>query len=322
MHEPSGTFYPTKLGSPAAHTVYEAELVGIRLAALAARRHRTPHHQNFWFFIDNQASIRALSQRFCTSPALSLRVAARQALTDLLETSPSFAISLVWCPAHVGIHENEAVDVAAKEAATNGEPLCLPTSLAALRQRINAARKASITEDPSPAIARRLRGVHDPFRTRKALMSLPRPDATAIAQLRANHSPLSHFLHRIGVIDSPNCDHCPQAETTEHFVLICREYSTARKALFASLRRLKVPRTLQAILTTPQAFQPLATYVRETGRFEHARRWRPPAPTPSVSTSSHPPPAHLPGLSRRPSTRPSSQPSQPSPPASTLPQVP
>lgn len=116
LHVPSCTTYPTYLGRHDEHTVYEAELVGIRLAAEAARSHLKPLQRSFWFFIDNQASIRALSQRFTTSPALALRKAARLAITDLLNLSPLFTATLVWCPAHVGVQENEEVDAVAKEA--------------------------------------------------------------------------------------------------------------------------------------------------------------------------------------------------------------
>lgn len=107
-------------------------------------------------------------------------------------------------------------------------------------------------------------------------MTLARPEATAVAQLRANHTPLSHFPHRIGVVDSPNCDTCHQPETTEHFLLTCKAFLPARKTLFTQLRRLKIPRTTQAILTTPSAFHPLAGYIRESKRFEKARQWQPP----------------------------------------------
>lgn len=156
LHVPTGRLYPATLGSHAEHTVYEAELVGIRLAAEAARLHLKPHQNSFWIFIDNQASIRALSKRFTTSPALALRLAARQALAALLDLSPCYSLTLVWCPAHVGIQENEQVDEAAKAATAEGVPQHLPTSLASVRQRINAASKATVTQAPSAEVVRRL----------------------------------------------------------------------------------------------------------------------------------------------------------------------
>lgn len=61
-HIPSATLLPACLGAADDHTVYEAELVGIRLAAESALAHLGPLQRNFWFFIDNQASIKALSR--------------------------------------------------------------------------------------------------------------------------------------------------------------------------------------------------------------------------------------------------------------------
>lgn len=204
-----------------------------------------------------------------------MRVATRQALSALLDTSPHFSVTLVWCPAHVGIQENEEVDEAAKDATTTGELLSLPTSLAALRQRINAACKRTVTQPPSREVIQRLRGAHEPLTIRKALQSLPRPEATAIAQLRANHTPLSHFLCRIGAVEAPTCAECNQPETTEHYVLLCRAYTPARITMLHALRELQVPRTLQDILTTPRAFHPLADYIKETKRFARARQKQP-----------------------------------------------
>lgn len=292
LHSPSGELHPACLGSSDAHTVYEAELVGIRLAADAARARHRPFQRCFWFFIDNQATIRALSQRFTTTSALSLRKEARQAIESLLTLSPHSSVTLVWCPAHVGIHENEVVDEAAKSATTEGVALRLPLSLSALRQQINQRSKQSVLQTPSADEIRRLRGVFDPVSTRRGLMALARPEATAIAQLRANHSPLSHFLHRIKVADHPGCEFCHQPETTEHYLLTCRNYLGARTTLFASLRKLRIPRKVHSILTTPQAFQPLATFIKTTGRFERARRWKPtPEPVPPSAPA---PPGSLP----------------------------
>lgn len=61
LHVPSRTLSPTNLGDPSHHTVYEAELVGIRLAADLAFNHRTRLQTSYWFFIDNQPSIQALT---------------------------------------------------------------------------------------------------------------------------------------------------------------------------------------------------------------------------------------------------------------------
>lgn len=245
FHLPSCTVSPANLGDSISHTVYEAELVGIRMAADLALLHRTPLHRSFWFFIDNQPLIRALTQRLKATAGLLLRRQAVAAFVKLTNLSPLTTVTLVWCPAHVGIQENEDVDAAAKAATVSGDPQHLPTSLAAVKQQVNACSKASVTDTPSSPVLRRLRGVNDPVRTRKALAALPRHSATAVAQLRAGHTPLSAFLHRIGVVKDPNCSTCGQPETTEHFLLLYSKYDSERATFFKKLRRLELNQNLK-----------------------------------------------------------------------------
>ncbi|KAG0138926.1 hypothetical protein CROQUDRAFT_10665, partial [Cronartium quercuum f. sp. fusiforme G11] len=56
-------------------------------------------------------------------------------------------------------------------------------------------------------------------------------EASAIAQLRAGHSPLLTFLYRINAANSPNCRLCQQPETVEHYLLLCRRYQGIRRDL-------------------------------------------------------------------------------------------
>lgn len=134
LHVPSRTLSPANLGDPSHHTVYEAELVGIRLAADLAFNHRTRLQTSYWFFIDNQPSIQALTQPLKASPGLAPRVEAVPAFKKLVSLSLATSVSLVWCPAHVGITENEEVDQAAKDATSSDCQVPLPTSLSAVKQ--------------------------------------------------------------------------------------------------------------------------------------------------------------------------------------------
>lgn len=298
LHLPSGTLSPANLGNLEYRTVYEAELVGVRMAADLALQHRTRLQSSYWFFIDNQPSIRALTQALKPSPGLTLRRQAVASLTRLVNTSPHSSVVLVWWPAHVGIQGNEDAYEAAKAATVTGEPMSLPLSLAAVEQQINARCKASVSDAPPASVLTRLRGVHDPTHISRALSDLPRHAATAIAQLRAGHTPLAAFLHRITAAESPDCPMCNQPETTEHFLLLCREYREHRTALREQLRAMKLGCDSHTLLTNPRAFKPLADYIGATKRFLKARQWRPPAPddtqTQSQRLSRRSPPPQLP----------------------------
>lgn len=280
LHLPSRTLSPTSLGDPTHHTVYEAELVGIQMAAELAFDHRTRRQTSYWFFIDNQPSIRAFTQPLRASPGLALRIEAIRAFKKLVALSPTTSVSLVWCPAHVGITKNEEVDQAAKDSTTSDCRSHLPISLAAAKQQINSVCRTSVVEHPAQPILRRLCGIHDPIRTRKALMNLPRHSATAIAQLRAGHTPLLASLHSINAVDDPNCPECSQPETTEHFLMLCRKFIPQRRIMFEDLKQLDLQRRTQTILTNPEACGALANYIVATDRFAQARKWRPPPTQP------------------------------------------
>lgn len=251
------------------------------MAADLAFSLRTRIQSSFWFFVDDQPSIRALTQPLKPSPGLGLGKQIIALFDRLTSLSPTVSITLAWCPVHVGIPENEEAEQAAKAATTTGEPQHLHTSLAAVKQKINTACKTSVTKPPLPNVLRRLVGVHDPTQVRKGLSVLPRHSATTIAQLCAGHLPLSSFLHRIKATNDPNCQSCRQPETVEHYLMLCKNYVPQRKLLFEQLHRLHLHRRTQAILTNPRAFKPLVEYISSTERFAQARQWRPPFSQPN-----------------------------------------
>lgn len=225
--------------------------------------------------IENQLTIRALTQPRRATPDLALRRKAVNALVQRVTLSSTSSVTLAWFPAHVGIHENEEVDQAAKAATVTGIPQDLLISLAEVKQLINSKCRASIVNQLASHIVRRLRGVHIPFHIRKALAELPQHLATAIAQLRAGHTPLSAFLHRIKAVNNPNFQECNQPETTKHFLMLCRNYVPQRKTLFDEIHLLHPHGWMQTILTNPWAFKPLADYISATERFIQERTWAP-----------------------------------------------
>ncbi|KAG0143227.1 hypothetical protein CROQUDRAFT_193597 [Cronartium quercuum f. sp. fusiforme G11] len=273
----SGAVSKFKLGKADEHTVYEAEVLALELAATQTLQHLENRSTSFWFLVDNQPAILALSQRLRPTTGLRLRRAAQKVLHDLLRLHPYTSIRLVWCPAHVGIDGNEEADTAAKTATELTCPTPrLPISLASARLKIKTSLKHTRQLTPSPQIVNRLRKTYNPTEVRSALASLARPEAAAIVQLRANHSPHNTFLHRINATDSPNCESCDQPETTEHYLLVCKRYRGARQQFIKALLKLKILRTTLAVLTNPKAFKPLADFIRHTGRFRRATSSRQP----------------------------------------------
>ena len=105
-------------------TVFQAELLGIKTAAEALSTWGV-RNCNITILIDNQASIRALSNNEISSKSV------RDTLTSVKELAANNNLTLRWVKAHVGNRFNEEADTAAKEASrkpnTNAVQAYLPT---------------------------------------------------------------------------------------------------------------------------------------------------------------------------------------------------
>jgi hypothetical protein len=67
--------------------------------------------------------------------------------------------------------------------------------------------------------------------TRTLYNTLKRKEASVLAQLRTGMARLNRFLHRIGAVESEQCE-CGQAtETIKHFLFRCARWTTHRAQL-------------------------------------------------------------------------------------------
>ena len=114
-----------RIGSPATHTVYAAELRGIEMAFAQIRNAGGLASQRSYqactaiIFTDNQAAIQASSAPGRSSGQYILREIMRTA-SQLQERG--WNIRLYWLPGHEGIYGNECADALAKEAANSPAP--------------------------------------------------------------------------------------------------------------------------------------------------------------------------------------------------------
>ncbi|KAF5377958.1 hypothetical protein D9615_006778 [Tricholomella constricta] len=163
--------------------------------------------------------------------------------------------AITWISGHSGADGNELVDKAAKGAAqgTTSEwrrlPKYirelggrLPASVSALKQQHNAALKHRWGErwQKSPRYAKyeAFKEGHPFHNFRQATKDLTRRQYSLIVQLRTGHAPLNKHLHRLTVVDSPKCQHCPDdEETLRHFLYQCSNYRHARADMTAKLGR-------------------------------------------------------------------------------------
>lgn len=88
------------------YTVYSGELIGLDLAMRIAENQRI----SVTIFTDNQAAIRAIHSPKHQSGQYMLRDLAQKIINC------GNTVQIHWIPAHVGVSENEAADMTAKEA--------------------------------------------------------------------------------------------------------------------------------------------------------------------------------------------------------------
>jgi ribonuclease HI len=182
------------------------------------------------FFIDNQAAILAITSR---PKPKSNQILFHKIYTkmQLLKEVFDFSISVFWCPAHVEIIENKAVDALAKEA-TEGHLLRAHNFHRTLANVQQIARKNFKFDKKKKPITRNdVKLVTHPHKIFESLNKLERSESSIIYQLRSGHTPLNSYLHRIKKLNSPNCTTCNTPEDVQHFLIKCRRFNNERKTL-------------------------------------------------------------------------------------------
>ena len=116
------------LGASSSHTVYEAELVGIILAAHLLKVERGG--QEAEISVDSQAAMDALNLNK-PAPSHYLVNEAHKMLKAVKVQHPTTKLLVRWIPGHMGIEGNELVDSDAKKAASgdSSPPHTLPAFL-------------------------------------------------------------------------------------------------------------------------------------------------------------------------------------------------
>ena len=248
------------LGESTRHTVYEAELVGILLAAHLLREEGCS--QEVEIGIDNQAAMEALNLNK-PAPSHYLVDEAQKLLKKLKRKHTTAKLLIQWIPGHMGIEGKELVDTEAKRAAA-GDTSPLHTLPAMLRKPLpisaSAARR-TLDETNIHAAAAHLAGLKRYPRLRSIDASVPssqfrkltanltRKQASLLVQLRTGHAPLNQHLARMGVAESPTCP----------------AYATQRRLLYAELTRDAY--SISRLLAHPKAMGPLFRFIIATRRL-------------------------------------------------------
>ena len=231
------------LGNATDHTVFEAEAVGLILAAQLLLKHNAVTFPAT-IFADNQAVIRS-SSKPSARPGHYLLIRFRKLIRHVLERKDisDSEISLNWIAGHADILGNDLADKEARSAATGesrtspGRTLPpalrngLPSSLSTTKQYHEASLQRIWMDSWSKSPRHDHLNSIDPSTPSRAFMKLTKnaskKNTSIYTQLRTGHIPLNKHLHRFKRSDTPLCLQCDGScmETVHHFLFDCPKYS-------------------------------------------------------------------------------------------------
>ncbi|XP_023237461.1 uncharacterized protein LOC111636441 [Centruroides sculpturatus] len=196
-------------------------------------------------------------------------------IIDIAAAVSSFPqpFEFLWTPGHVGIALNEDADKAAKGECLTGswKRSLLPKDIHRL---VWQDTRNSLRDHWASVHRNRGREYLRPFDPWPYHHASSRRAETLLAKLRTGTAPLNYFLYSRGIVPSPNCLFCGEAETVDHFWLRCPEYTTSRTDLLKHLRlNLQTVRTLtplywpQADMSSKYHIRLLEQYIHRSGRF-------------------------------------------------------
>ena len=271
------------LGKATEHTVFEAEAVGLILAAQLLVRFRGAKYPAS-IYVDNQAAVRSCV-RPAARPGHYLLTRFRKLMKHLLrkiDIEPNM-VTIKWIAGHTGNWGNELADREAKLAANSADNTSprrqlpavlkqpLPSSISALKQHHNSGLRSLWANLWKQSPRHQHIASIDPSLPSNAFTkltnSIGKKHAAIYTQLRLGHLPLNKHLHRIKKSDTPLCLQCEdnKPENVHHYLFECRKYDRERHTLRLKLGRRAL--SVRCLLAEKRSQKPLFKYINETKRL-------------------------------------------------------
>ena len=233
--DPTGQ--PSAVHFEGLHSSTQAELVALRLGCNQALTFGAT--SCITIVSDSLSALRAILRRQgCGTLALE----ARHALHTLSSRVPT--LRLWWTPSHVGLRENEMVDIVAREAAQpnthyptlHNVPFSRTSIRSAIRRHYTARLQRQWECSAAESALFRAMPRLDPSLLWTSTLS--RHDASLVAQFLTGHFPTGQYLHRFHHRDSPACTECGCIlDERDHRLFVCPALDTIRSHLISEVRR-------------------------------------------------------------------------------------
>jgi hypothetical protein len=222
--------YSVTLGTRTEQNPYTAEL-----AAMAMAMKRLPLHlvgRQITIISSNQGALLATSQPGHQSGQSSIEEIYEVART-LRKGGNS--ISMIWIPSQESFELSRRAKEAARQATESGrtpQEQCRQAKSTIINNAIAKEETRTLPDGVgkySKEMDTALPGKH----TRTLYDAFKRREASVLAQLRTGMARLNGYLHRIGAVESDQCQ-CSQArETVKHFLFRCARWDAYRTQMLA-----------------------------------------------------------------------------------------
>ena len=227
--------------------IFISEMFAIYQALLLAPKNMSTE-TGLVIYTDSLSSVLAL-QNHNNKPYLFLYFKINELIQKLRS---KFVVKVQYIPSHKGIRGNEVADEAAKAAHDNNISLSTPITNQVYNKILKEKLSNLWTEryerdvmDFGKAIfffSNKSKPEYWPWSNHKSRMI-----ESSLSKLRIGHVGLNNHLFRINKSDTELCE-CGEAETVDHFLLICPAYQDQRKLLSDQLLALDVPLSRKNLL--------------------------------------------------------------------------
>jgi len=186
---------------------------------------------------DGQAALKALS-----NPRITSRLV-WDCIVALQQLSSHNAVRLFWVPGHSGIYGNEQAEPLAKAASFKsyvGPELVLPVPTSVVQSQLQAwTLRETQTRWPDLKSCRQAKETIDGLNHQrtKEMLRLPRKLLRLTVGVYTGHNCQNRHLSVLGLINSPECGNCNEAdETALHYLCYCSHYGAVRTRIYTSAK--------------------------------------------------------------------------------------
>lgn len=192
-------------------------------------------HSNFVILSDSKSALAHLARISSNIRGLPIAFNILESISRLQSSSKS--VVLQWIPSHIGIMGNEVVDLAARQAVTEGVPFsCVPVHSEILYKVKEICREQWQEHFNERS---KVKGIW--YKTIQCELprgpwfeELPfvRKHVVYLLRLRSGHIPSNKFKHLMKLTNSPNCSDCDRVEDVYHVLVECVRGAAQRGMLF------------------------------------------------------------------------------------------